>query len=739
MNYIRSCMFIFLACMGTAYAAADGVAVDGGWLTMRAVSLEIRPGSPLDFSALFPDQAGGVKAPVVIDPAGQFLIAGKPQRFLCAPMLLTPPYGGYPEKAIADRYAVQLRRAGYNLVRLMHIETTLMTERDADFSYDPVQLDRLHYFLAALKREGIYWMVDAMTSENGSYGGVSPHRWVKKHNLLVRVFSDSEAQQHWRTQVAKLLGAVNPYTGKSILQDDALFGLSLVNEGGLQFLSHVNKRIPAELKPQLVTWLKSRYPDPKAFEKVWQQSVDHLNAARIELPPSDERSARMEDVLTFFLQIQSQTTRWMEAHLRKLGYRGPVTADNNMPTTHMMRARADYRWVDMHFYHDEGFGFQPGARIRNDSGIAKGLPHVTGLAMSRISGKPYSVSEYGQPFWNEWRHEIVAVPAYASMHDWSAICQHASTAVDLTYAQSKGWKQSIIPYAVGLDPVARATETLAALIFRRGDVKVSSTFAEVDLPGGAMEASGRYWGVPRDVERTALVMRTQTRLADESGSKPARGAIASMYAQNESKVERKVDQLLTVFASKLTGSDRAETMAKTAVPGNRSNSSAGVYESVTGELRTDMKTQQFEVRTSRTEALVFAELKAPIRLGTLTVHSGDAPALVALTSLDGLPLERSKRMLLVAATDALNTDMLFTSSNRRELVKLGRLPARVKPIHLELEINDNAVPLRVQAMRQSGELVEPVATSKGDAGWKVAIDFGVLANGPTFFYYLQRD
>lgn len=39
-------------------------------------------------------------------------------------------------------------------MRIMHIESTLMSGRKLDFDYDPEQLDRFHYFLAALKREG---------------------------------------------------------------------------------------------------------------------------------------------------------------------------------------------------------------------------------------------------------------------------------------------------------------------------------------------------------------------------------------------------------------------------------------------------------------------------------------------------------------------------------------------------------------------------------------------------------
>ena len=71
-------------------------------------------------------------------------------------------------------------------------------------------------------------------------------------------------------------------------------------------------------------------------------------------------------------------------------------------------------------------------------------------------------------------------------------------------------------------------------------------------------------------------------------------------------------------------------------------------------------------------------------------------------------------------------------------MRLGRLPARIRPARLELAIQGKGV-LKVQAMRQSGELIEPVPTTAVPGGGAVTIDFASLANGPTFYYYVQRD
>ena len=73
---------------------------------------------------------------------------------------MEPGLGGFPDHADADRYALQLARHGYNIARLTFLDASLMSGRDGDFDFDPQVLDRIHYLLAALKRNGISWIID---------------------------------------------------------------------------------------------------------------------------------------------------------------------------------------------------------------------------------------------------------------------------------------------------------------------------------------------------------------------------------------------------------------------------------------------------------------------------------------------------------------------------------------------------------------------------------------------------
>ena len=107
-----------------------------------------------------------------------------------------------------------------------------------DFDFDPEQFDRLHYLLAQLKAAGIYWIVDGLTSDNGAWGNVQPHRWVKKHRAKLDVLTSEKGFRHWATLVERLWGAKNPYTGSAPLQDPAMLGIILVNEGCHRLYGH---------------------------------------------------------------------------------------------------------------------------------------------------------------------------------------------------------------------------------------------------------------------------------------------------------------------------------------------------------------------------------------------------------------------------------------------------------------------------------------------------------------------
>ena len=199
----------------------------------------------------------------------------------------------------------------------------------------------------------------------------------------------------------------------------------------------------------------------------------------------------------------------MSAHVRKLGFRGLTTAFDNWGFLQADITRAALPWVDMHSYqalptqHGE-----VGSSIAQTSVHADVARYVRELSNARQWGKPFTVSEYGQPFWSRWRHEsALLVPAFAALQDWDAICQFAEAPIQFDYGPTKYKRlQAMYPFGVGGDPIARATERLAALLYLRGDVAVARHRIRLHLdPERVLARSGGWEQVPESLSRLGLV------------------------------------------------------------------------------------------------------------------------------------------------------------------------------------------------------------------------------------------
>jgi len=482
------------AAMLVAASSSSVVRAESQWMTVRDISLAVSADSPLNFANMWPTQPAGASGRVIVSKYGMFAFEKKPNepvRFLCASLAWAPSEsGGFPNKETADRYAEQLQIHGYNAVRFHFIDATLMTGRDKDFDYDPVQLDRFRYFLAALKRRGIYWVMDVMTSPNGAYGNVGPDRWIRHYDLKLDVYLNDDARRHWRRMAETILAKHNPYTKMKPIEDPALALLVLVNENGVEFTSVLHETethvaYSSKLEPRFNLWLKSKYGGTEALRAAWGAlfSGESLEAESVHMPKSrEERGPRMRDAQSFFRDLEADTFQWLSREIRDLGYLGLVSQFNNWATVETSFTRMNLPVVTMNSYFDEVWNFDPGFSISQHSSLDDDAGYVRELFGVRWLRKPFVVTEYGQVFWNRFRHEAgLVAPAYAALQGWDLLCLHGA-AIDLSYNQQWQRKRAIMPYGVGFDPVARAGETLAALLFRRGDLSTAHT--TVAIPFG---------------------------------------------------------------------------------------------------------------------------------------------------------------------------------------------------------------------------------------------------------------
>lgn len=719
----------------------------------------VEENSALDFSGFNPGASLTDADRVIINPRGRLSRKQSPDKdvvFLMASLGFAPVNGGIPDHGTIDMYVSQLRLRGYNMARLDYIEDILMHKRSKDFDFDPKQMERFQYLLAALSKAGIYYVLTGVSGDNGGYGNID-NRWKNNKNLRMGLYYDPEKQAHWKILIKKMFGGINPYTGETIAQDPAFAGMIMVNEGNLEYLIRAGAN--EELVQVFNDWLRTKYRNTEGLAQAWKSELrkgESLEQGSVALPKlADNPSPRMADAQLFFLELERKSVTWMTEFVRSdLKYPGLLTAFNNWnsPAAHM--ARQSLQWVDMHNYAQmppTAF-INKGSYLQQNSILSDDLKYIRELAATRQWGKPFTVSEYGQIFWNKYRYESsLAVPAYAAFQGWDMICQHAE-AIGLSYAGNKGRRDAIYPYVIALDPIARVTEVISALLYRRGDVKPFTSAVNVQLPEDFSLEKGRFFGnIPGDISRVSLLSgvglgadprtnvallptRTDTVSGGKLQSQPLAGLVAR-YASSD-KVQRPVG--VNMMADQLW-SARLDSLESVRAVGTKvaSNAKDAIYIADNNQIVFNRNSKWLKVETENTEAMVFNGDAKP-ELKHLRVESQEIDkGLIAISAIDGKPISESKRMLLIVASDARNSGMSFKDDDQAELVSFGQLPVMLQRMKLKLSIKKMPdQQAKLYALNQRGQRMDQLEMAVEKDKLVLDFDTGNLPHGPTTFFEL---
>lgn len=706
------------------------------WLPVRDVSLEVAKASPLDFSSMLANQPIKAEHRLIINKQGRFARASsssQPQNLFCASLAWSPASGGFPSHQKADRYARQLARHGYNIARFHFLDASLMAGQERDFDFKPEVLDRIHYLMAALKREGIYWVMDGLTSWRGAYGGYDD-RWDPGPDLKLRLHFDKDAQAHWLKLQKAILKRKNPYTGMAPIDDPALALVILANENGLEFDSVVRERAgrahyDAILRPAFNRWLAARYGSSAKLKRAWggelsyQESLELLN---VKLPENRyDDSVRIRDFQAFFVETERKSAARQSQVLRDLGYKGAISTYNNWATIQTSLSRQDLPVVSMNTYHDWVGGYEPGVRMEQKSSIDDLANYVRMAAAGRWLGKPFFVTEYDHLFWNRYRYEAgIVMPAYAALQDWDGFCRHGHGPIVLEYGEPYRHKRAMLPYAIALDPIARASETLAALLFRRRDVKPAGLIVPFAVNGSV--------DLGRDMQAREPEILTRLALIGQIGLAKPKDEQA-LIQKNAGRVgqPRSLQQPWEIWQEiKKSGQLNSS---------NQTDVNAGRYESVTGEIILDQKSRTVRVVSARSEA-VASPATEHVHLNQLSIEHLSTGALVSASVLDeARDLATSRKILLIFATDARNSDMRFRDLGQRIIEDFGRLPVLIRKgkVNLALKAGKRSAAggWRVSSVDLAGRVGSVIARGQGPVRFRLEND---LPDGPTTFFLLER-
>lgn len=238
-------------------------------------------GSAVDVSWLNDPPAGGHGLIRVRD--GHFMDGrGERVRFLASNFT----FGScFPEHDLADKLAARLASLGINCIRFHHMDNQSApggiwkgggVKKN---EFDPGQLDRLDYFIAALKRRGIYADINLHVSRNYWEGEDFPDGLAGNRERQEKLPDYGKALDKINEQMIRmqrdyarsLLTRVNPYTGKSYAKEPAVAIVEINNENSLLQLKvgSLPEYYRAEVLKKWNQWLQDRYGSSDKLNAAW--------------------------------------------------------------------------------------------------------------------------------------------------------------------------------------------------------------------------------------------------------------------------------------------------------------------------------------------------------------------------------------------------------------------------------------------------------------------------------------
>jgi len=177
----------------------------------------------------------------------------------------------FPTHEEAIKAARFLRRWGFNAVRLSHLDATWANglidySNNQKLTFNNERFDRFFFFLAELKKNGIYYVIDGRhdfefkTDEFKNLNDL----WRRNGSTLPLSFYPP-MQRHHEQYLTHLFKTKNPYTGVILADDTALAGVQFINETFLdksiarvKTLADLPESFRAEFQANWQTWAASR-------------------------------------------------------------------------------------------------------------------------------------------------------------------------------------------------------------------------------------------------------------------------------------------------------------------------------------------------------------------------------------------------------------------------------------------------------------------------------------------------
>lgn len=403
-----------------------------------------------------------------------------------------------------DAAIAAIRRAGFNLVRLHHLDETdrgiLAADPRQGFRDD--RLGLLDYWIYRLRESGIYVYLDLLdyrtfTAAEGVVNALALGRGAKPYAVF-----DPTLIARQKEYARRLLREhVNRYTGRPYAQDPTIALLELYDENGL-FSKRRRWRQLAEpyrtrLRRLWNEFLRERYATTDRLRSAWEGALaegESLEEGTVELPAftAGEVQApfkaplRQDDGARFAYRLHRRYFREMKAFLREeVGVKVPLTAVGDvdlLPDTYSIAEELDF--IGTNFYWDHPI-FAPRAAWKLPFFFTNCNPLTTRqketfapfTAVARVAGKPLVVREWNYCYPNAYRAGgVLEAAAYGCLQDYDAL-------ILFTFGL-RPEEQRIGYFAVQRDPTRWGLTAIGAQTFLRRDVAPARRKVEIGCSEG---------------------------------------------------------------------------------------------------------------------------------------------------------------------------------------------------------------------------------------------------------------
>ncbi len=581
--------------------------------------------------------------------------------------------GNFPSHGHSEKLAERLEKTGLNIVRLHQLDAEWSTPnifqftkgrlQDDTLRLDSKSMDRMDYLIYCLKNHGVYIYMDLLTYrkfkpgdglENtpGLKDAAKPYTNYNRRLIELQKLFNEQIWNH-----------VNPYTGLAYKDEPAVVLTEIANENEL-FNQKANPIVLEPYKSEL--------------EASYREWARHNNLCPEE--GNIDFSSQDETMLRFLCDVQKSYYIEMIRHLRSIGVKIPITGTNWAFNAALLSCQLVTDFTDNHTYWYDWTWSENDRRFNNRAMVGGPWNITTALPFLRVLDKPFFVSEWDDPWPNEWRAEsTLLMAAVGALQGWAGFAIHTyrydtDEKTDMLGKEITSGAIGGIYYRGGIfdtfnDPAKYGLFYHAALLFRRGDVKeaVQSVNVKVDELGLDIAGTGCLSGLT-EKHKTGMLLPDQKVKADMT------------LLPGDTVIEPDKNEIL----------------------------------SDTGELRRNWAEKTGWIDTPRTKAVYgFIGDCGEISLKDMQIKAKTDFATIALSSLTDDPLSDSPNILLTAVGRADNSGSLYNETHTVQLER-GHAPIMIEVVEAEIKIRTCRKNLKVWSISDRGALIGTIPSTYED-------------------------